>query len=99
MRREILAILPGLDAIFASYGKDCVITCGTEGHLPKDPHSEGFAIDIRTKHVPDEDHKFDILNGIKGFCGPLYYVELEALGQPNEHIHIQVKKSLWPTLL
>ena len=97
-RREIYSLFPSIEAIFAVYSADAIITCGTEAHGKDDPHTHGLAIDLRSKHLSTEK-KSAIVQAIKNACGPLYYVVLESAGEANEHIHIQIRKDLWRSLL
>ena len=98
LRPEIYGLFAGLNIKFAKYGSDCFITCGTEGHGLDDPHTNGYAIDIRCKQLAEEDsHK--LLSELRDFLGPRYTVLLEAEGTDNEHLHIQIRKDLWRELL
>ena len=98
LRHEIWNLFPGIESIFQSYGYESVITCGTEAHKQDDPHTAGFAIDLRSKHLRPE-HKRSILDDLKTFCGPLYYIFLENMNGPQEHYHVQVRRDIWPTLV
>jgi hypothetical protein len=99
LRVYIWSILERLNTIFQKYGYPVVITCGTEAHGPDDPHTHGFAIDIRSKHIHSQSVKHDIRDELQQALGDIYTVILESEGLENEHIHIQVRKGLWKTLI
>lgn len=73
-----------------------VITCGSDGHGPNDPHTFGFAVDIRSKHYSSYDIQ-NVLGWLIRYLGPRYTVIHESIGEDNEHIHIQLRKDLWPS--
>ena len=75
-----------------------VITHGTDGQHSgaADPHPFGFALDIRT-HGLDALHVLELLRDF--LSQTIYFMQIEDAGQPNEHLHVQVQKSLWPTLV
>ena len=95
-RPEIERLLVPLDIIMHQHGTNLMITCGTDGHGPDDPHTHGFAIDIRTH---DLRHPVEVRDEIAVMAGNSYYILLEDPGQDNEHIHIQVYKGLWQEIL
>jgi hypothetical protein len=95
LRSEIYNLFPGLTVMFARQGVDCWITCGTEAHGPDDPHTNGYAIDIRSKHLPTLDAKYKLLDQMRVFCAEKYTILLENVGLEQEHFHIQVKKGTW----
>ena len=98
LRPYVYELFTRLNEIFREYALDCIITCGTEAHKDDDPHTHGFAVDIRSKHIPDTETKHAILAKLRASCGQLYTVLLENEGDDNEHFHCQVKKDLWRSL-
>lgn len=60
-------IIGALDAYARFVGKRLVVTCGTEGHGPTDPHTTGDAYDLSVQGWSDED----ILDGHRWFCDEL----------------------------
>jgi hypothetical protein len=49
---EILAVIPIAHAIVQQWGKDLIITTGTDGvHMKGSKHYEGLALDLRTRHL------------------------------------------------
>jgi hypothetical protein len=95
LRPCIYNLFEPLDATFREFKADCIITCGTEAHGTDDPHTYGFAIDLRSKHIATNEDKHAILEKIKAACGVLYYVILENEGTDTEHYHLQIRKDLW----
>jgi hypothetical protein len=85
--------------VFKKYGFPTIITCGTDGHPDDDPHPNGFAYDLRSKHIPRDETKQLILEELRQTLGPVYTVILESPGVDNEHYHWQVKIGLWRTMI
>lgn len=97
-------ILNALAIASEQLGIDLVITCGTEGHPPTDPHTEGRAYDIRSHDIADKQAA--LVTIMRAFMdGPIssqdgglvtnsYFGWLEDAGQLNEHIHVQVRKGV-----
>jgi len=98
LRPYIYNHFQSINQLFQGFGVDCIITCGTEAHGADDPHTHGFAVDLRSKHLPDSGTKHAVLQALRDILGVLYTVILESEGQNNEHFHIQVRKNLWRTL-
>lgn len=98
LRPHIYNHFQAMNQAFQDFGVDCIITCGTEAHGPDDPHTHGFAVDLRSKHLPDSGTKHAVLQALRDILGVLYTVILESEGQNNEHFHIQVRKNLWRSL-
>ena len=84
---------------FHDFGYECIITCGTEEHAERDPHTNGYAVDLRAWHVKTEDEKRQIRDRLKEYLGSDYYVSYEKPGRVGQHFHVQVNKSLWPYLM
>jgi hypothetical protein len=99
LRYEMYSQWDKVESIFKRYGYDCIITCGTDGHGPDDPHPLGFAYDMRSKHIERVETKQVILEDLRRVLGPIYTVILENPGMDNEHFHWQVRKDLWRTML
>lgn len=98
LRPYVYTILEKIDAVFIDNGYSCVITCGTEAHGGDDPHTNGFALDLRSKHIATSDEKHKILSDLRRLLGGIYTVILESEGENNEHFHAQVRKNLWRSL-
>lgn len=80
---------PMIQYIFHEFGYACVITSGNDGqHMPTSLHYSGKALDFRTKHMAVVD-KAPVRNAIKAALGEHWDVILEAVGQANEHAHIE----------
>lgn len=99
LKPEIKNLLQKIEEIFTSSGFDLIVTCGSEAHPEKDPHTHGYAIDLRSKHVKDFTTKKEILFKLQDLLDDNYFIQLESIDQPNEHYHLQVRKDLWPLLL
>lgn len=99
LRREIWTLFGFIEDIFASHGAAAIVTCGTEAHGPDDPHTHGFAIDLRSKHIAQNDTKHEIWQAMKDKFGPAYTVLFENEGKEQEHFHVQLKRGTWQQLL
>lgn len=97
LREEIWRLFPILENVFLKAASDCVITCGTDGHDADDPHTHGFAIDLRTKHMAKEKRNTVIVN-LRRLLADRYTVLLEDDGGPNEHLHLQVPRETWRSM-
>ena len=87
-------ILSAIDQSAVSLDFDLVITsaCDGEHSGPNDPHHSGNAYDLRT-HDFTEVQKNALLDSILHYLGYNYFFAfIEARGEANEHIHVQVKK-------
>jgi hypothetical protein len=99
VREEILSILPIIERCFQDSGcNDFTITCTVGDHAKDDPHSNGFAIDIRL-HDYGIDLQNNLFNRVNTTLSGLYYVKLEDVGKMNAHLHIQVYKGIWQSIL
>jgi hypothetical protein len=67
---------------------DTIVTSANDSqHRAGSKHYEGLALDFRTKHT---GRSKAIADAIRLIIGPLGYdVILEALGEANEHLHIE----------
>jgi len=99
LRKEVWSLFPIIEAIFIEHLAGAVITCGTEAHGENDPHTNGYALDIRSKNLSSSTVKHTILSQLRAATGPDYTVLLESEGLENEHFHLQIRKGLWRSLL
>lgn len=99
LRDHIWQIFDPIYTVFKKAGYDCVITCGSEGHGDRDPHTNGYAIDLRSWHIKTEEEKIAIRDQMQISLGSDYYVLYEKPDQNGQHFHVQVNKSLWPYLM
>ena len=90
-------------------GQELTVTCGNEAHPATDPHSIGEAIDVRSKPFgPDLKLKVldTIMQVLAEWHGEAvvslndtqrataqFFGQLENLGFPTEHFHIQRRKN------
>lgn len=69
-----------------------VITSGSDSvHAPTSAHYRGEALDLRT-HNCDPLAKPRLMAAIRDRLGPQFFVDLEHLNEPAEHLHIQLRK-------
>jgi hypothetical protein len=94
LRSQIIGLFCKIDIIFHEHGAHMTITCGLDGHPEDDPHSHGFAVDLRTHDLAIGDRS-NVRDEIATMAGPDYTVLLEYPGGANEHIHVQYRKDLW----
>ena len=67
---------------------ECTITSANDSkHSEKSLHYNGCALDFRTKDYAGD--KQALRDRIKAALGPDFDVVLEALGEDNEHIHVE----------
>lgn len=72
-------------AVYQKYGLDFVITSMLDGkHSSKSKHYRGDAVDIRTRHIQNDNMKAQIVADIKSALGDDYDVILEST-----HIHLE----------
>ena len=95
-------ILEVLKRLTAGYPFDVTITSARDGaHSgPGDPHHSGQAFDLRTNTLTD-DQKATLLTDLREtlYKTPRkFWVDLEAPGQPHEHIHVQRRKGVTYTV-
>ena len=104
---ELVQKLVDIYKVFRFHGVECICTCTTGSHGADDPHTHGYAMDFRTRHIRDQHTKERITERLQDILGSLYYVQYEeGKDDPNtpeieregEHIHLQVRKDLWRKL-
>jgi hypothetical protein len=106
LRYEMFSQWEKVRQVFKHYGYDCIFTCGTEAHGPDDPHTHGFAVDLRNWHLATDQLRQVVLEELQQVLGPVYTVIWErevksASGQVTKgsHYHWQVKKGIWRSML
>ncbi len=78
-----------INSVFTRYAKDCILTSVTDGrHREGSKHYSGEAVDIRTKHLTNEE-KTEITSEIARALGKDFDVILEGIGTDNNHLHIE----------
>lgn len=83
----IIALI--VERVFDSYGYAAVITAAGDGRHKVDSfHYRGLALDFRTQHVSDHEHKAAIVRLLKDEL-PQCDVLFEGAGTPNEHLHVE----------
>jgi hypothetical protein len=98
VRPEALYMLPIIERIFNYYEQELTITCTTLDHPQDDPHTHGFAVDCRT-HGISVGVQAQITEQIQGALGNNYFVQNEFPGRADEHIHCQLRKDLWHSII
>jgi hypothetical protein len=98
---QFTVIDPGGFALLAAFhhaaqvlGRDITISSACDGtHSgPEDPHHLGKAYDLRISDIPDPEL---LLKTLQEFLGSAwFFVWIEDAGQPNQHIHAQVRKGI-----
>ena len=90
LKPEIYGLFGLLDRLWAEYNVECVITAANDGkHKTGSLHYSDDALDVRSKNLPTEQAKQDILSRLQHELGGDYDVLFEFQGQPNEHFHIE----------
>lgn len=81
--------------VYEEMGYDCIVTAVENGaHSAKSCHWEGDALDFRTRHLPTSMEKVELARRVRERLKPLgsdYFIDLENIGKPNEHLHGQFR--------
>jgi len=87
--------------------RDLMITCACEAHAATDPHARGAAIDLRVHDLTADDKQtllrrlmLELSDGVDdmpmevgiGLATKHFYGQLEYLGEPHEHLHVQQRR-------
>jgi hypothetical protein len=76
--------------IFWSLGLECVITSANDGkHSEESWHYQGRALDFRTHYAELNGKEQELCQRAKDALGPDFDVVMEAVGTPNEHLHVE----------
>jgi hypothetical protein len=87
--QTVLAMLI-VNGIYEKRGLECVITSVNDGkHIDASWHYKGRAFDVRTKQAALDGKERELCDEIQAALGPDFDVVLEAVGTPNEHIHVE----------
>lgn len=69
--------------------KALTVTAGLDGkHMPGSKHYLGCAVDLRTHSVP-RAALGELLRDVKGLLNADFFVQIEGLNEPDEHMHLQ----------
>lgn len=101
-------ILTALARYAAKVSFPIVISCGSEGHPPDDPHSTGNAFDVSLKTLPNSQAILAARASLVQDLGSMFTVLFECPEKPDDpllqsiayinpeatapHFHIQVRK-------
>ncbi len=84
LQPDMLYCLDECNAVFKSFGYDCIVTSTTDGkHMVGSKHYIGYAGDLRRRHVKDGDIEL-IDEKLKTELGNDYDVVLES-----DHWHVE----------
>jgi hypothetical protein len=94
LQPEMRAVLTAVDSVYSKYGKEPVITAGTEAfnsdgkliHSVGSLHPFGYALDFRTNYF-EGNNKGLVAHELRKLLGPDYDVILHA-----SHMHIEFDK-------
>lgn len=90
LKAEVLLGYLIVASVLHTYGYGAVITEGSGGtHMPESLHYEGYAVDIRSKHVKTIEEKESIMATAVKALGSNFDLILENLGLENEHWHLE----------
>jgi hypothetical protein len=99
LRSDIKGLLKGFEQIWHEHGHDVLtITDTTDSHPEDDPHTHGFAVDMRVHDYPVSEQEL-LAREIHDFVGPRYFSQLEFSGTDKAHIHVQLRKDLWHAIV
>lgn len=100
-------ILGAIDQVAQQCGLTLIISCGSEGHAPADPHTTGEAYDVSTTQLSAQQID-DAKRALEQGLGPLFTVLYEVPKVPSDptlrpiafvntkatapHFHIQRRK-------
>jgi hypothetical protein len=79
-----------VDGIYAKRGLECVITSANDSrHSAASWHYKGRALDFRTHYEALNEQEQEIRDEVKESLGQDFDVVMEAVGTPNEHLHVE----------
>jgi hypothetical protein len=85
LNQEIQEAYHLAEGIYQDYGYECVVTSGRDGtHMAGSKHYGGDAIDLRTRHVKDNNTIAMIAQELQIVLGDDYDVVVEGT-----HIHVE----------
>ena len=89
---ELLFGVQVVAALFEQRGVDCIVTSVRDGkHGPHSLHPFGYAADLRSWQLEDEDDKRRLVSEAKALLHEQYDVLYEpAQGERAEHFHMEV---------
>lgn len=90
VKTEILVAWMVALTIWESNGFELTVTSCRDGvHKLHSLHYKGWAIDIRTKDLPDLETKEKLVAQLKASLTNDYDVVFEDVGGNNEHVHLE----------
>lgn len=79
-----------IDGIYAKRGMECVVTSANDSkHGANSWHYKGRALDFRTHYERLNGQEQALRDEIKEALGQDFDVVMEAVGTPNEHLHVE----------
>jgi hypothetical protein len=90
----IMAIFVALIQLDSELDGDITVTSINDSrHMANSQHYRNTAVDIRCNDRPQHVDRL-MVGRLSQLLGPSYTVLHESAGTPNEHIHLQIKKSV-----
>jgi hypothetical protein len=79
-----------IDGIYNDLGVECVITSANDSrHSTASWHYKGRALDFRTHYEKMNELEQTLRDRVKEALGQDFDVVMEAVGTPNEHLHVE----------
>jgi len=86
LQPQMVLVAMVVDEIYGD--TECVITSANDSkHSERSLHYQGCALDFRTHNYSND--KGELRDRIKAALGQDFDVVLEAVGTPNEHLHVE----------
>ena len=76
--------------VYRRFGVECVITSANDSkHSEKSHHYKGNALDFRAHQDALNGREQELRDEVKASLGEDFDVVMEAVGTPNEHLHLE----------
>lgn len=90
IKPELIIGIMVLYSVMHEFNIEMVITSAADSkHSENSLHYQGYAVDIRSKHIPSRSRKFEILAIAKNLMDKQFDIILESEGEDNEHYHLE----------
>ena len=91
----LLYALWRIELVMRAYGPVTVTSMKDGKHSVNSLHYSGMAVDIRSKHLSQEDSR-KVFFALRNDLGPDFDVLLENEGKENEHYHVESDPKVKP---